>query len=172
MAAETFFISRAGAATNRLAEAEPLMRRALQIDEASFGPDHPDVGIDVNNLAALLQATNRLAEAEPLMRRARDIFAASLGPDHPSSKTVSRNYALLLEAIEAAEAQAPEDPLATSLSHKIAKASLSSDAPAFASEGGGGEGEACSPQGGHLRPQRKRETAPRRGLFSRIFGRR
>jgi hypothetical protein len=28
-------------ATNRLSEAEPLMRRALTIDEASFGPDHP-----------------------------------------------------------------------------------------------------------------------------------
>ena len=25
------------------AEAEPLMRRALAIDEASFGPDHPNV---------------------------------------------------------------------------------------------------------------------------------
>ena len=30
-------------ATNRLAEAEPLMRRALAIDETSYGPDHPDV---------------------------------------------------------------------------------------------------------------------------------
>jgi hypothetical protein len=28
--------------TNRLSEAEPLMRRALAIEEASFGPDHPD----------------------------------------------------------------------------------------------------------------------------------
>jgi hypothetical protein len=27
--------------TNRLGEAEPLMRRALAIDEKSFGPDHP-----------------------------------------------------------------------------------------------------------------------------------
>jgi hypothetical protein len=29
--------------TNRLTEAEPLMRRALAIDEASYGPDHPEV---------------------------------------------------------------------------------------------------------------------------------
>ena len=43
-----------------------LMRRALAIDEQSFGPDHPNVAIDLNNLAQLLQATNRLAEAEPL----------------------------------------------------------------------------------------------------------
>ena len=56
-------------ATNRLADAEPLMRRALAIDEQSYGPDHPHVAIDLNNLAALLQATNRLADAEPLSRR-------------------------------------------------------------------------------------------------------
>src|SRR5262245_5570176 len=30
-------------ATNRLAEAEPLVRRALAIDEESYGPDHPTV---------------------------------------------------------------------------------------------------------------------------------
>ena len=46
------------------------MRRALAIDEKSLGPEHPNVAIRLNNLAALLQATNRLAEAEPLMRRA------------------------------------------------------------------------------------------------------
>ena len=57
-------------ATNRLAEAEPLMRRAVQIDEKKFGPDHPTVAIDINNLAGLYQETNRLAEAEPLMERA------------------------------------------------------------------------------------------------------
>ena len=42
------------------------MRRALAIDEKSFGADHPNVAIDLNNLAKLLKDTNRLAEAEPL----------------------------------------------------------------------------------------------------------
>ena len=60
--------------TNRLAEAEPLMRRALAIDEASSGPDHPDVAIRLNNLAQVLKATNGLAEAEMLMRRALAIW--------------------------------------------------------------------------------------------------
>ena len=55
-------------ATNRLSDAEPLMRRALAIDEVSFGPDHPKVAIRLNNLAQLLKATNRLSDAEPLMR--------------------------------------------------------------------------------------------------------
>ena len=82
-------------ASNRLGEAEPLMRRALEIDEASFGKDHPNVAIRLNNLATLLQATNRLGEAEPLMRRALEIFRRSLGEEHPYTKTVSMNYELL-----------------------------------------------------------------------------
>jgi len=36
-------------ATNRLAEAEPLMRRAVVIGEASLGPDHPTVAIYLNS---------------------------------------------------------------------------------------------------------------------------
>jgi len=34
--------------TNRLAEAEPLMRRALAIREKSYGPDHLDVANSLN----------------------------------------------------------------------------------------------------------------------------
>ena len=59
------------------------MRRALAIDEKSYGPEHPDVARDLNNLAQLLQATNRLGEAEPLMRRALAIDEKSFGPEHP-----------------------------------------------------------------------------------------
>ncbi len=84
-------------ATNRLGEAEPLMRRALEIDEASFGKDHPNVAIRLNNLASLLQATNRLGDAEPLIRRALEIFERSLGKEHPSSKIVSGNFQILLQ---------------------------------------------------------------------------
>jgi tetratricopeptide (TPR) repeat protein len=51
-------------------EAEALYRRALAINEKYFGPDHPNVATDLNNLAELLRDTNRLSEAEPLIRRA------------------------------------------------------------------------------------------------------
>ncbi|MSP02082.1 MAG: tetratricopeptide repeat protein [Acetobacteraceae bacterium] len=78
------------------ARAEPLDRRALSIDEASLGPDHPSVARDLNNLAELLYATNRRAEAEPLYRRALAIGEASLGPDHPEVATGLNNLALLL----------------------------------------------------------------------------
>src|SRR5207248_2122813 len=74
-------------ATNRLAEAEPLMRRALATDERSLGAEHPKVATDLNNLAQLLQATNRLAEAEPLMRRALATDERSLGAEHPKVAT-------------------------------------------------------------------------------------
>ena len=53
-------------ARNDLAAAEPLMRRALAIREASYGPDHPAVAQSLNNLALVLIQTNRAEEAEPL----------------------------------------------------------------------------------------------------------
>ncbi len=80
-------------------EADPLMRSALKIDEASFGPNHPDVAIDLNNLAELLQTTNRYPEAEPLYRRALKIDEASFGPDHPNVARDLNNLAELLRAI-------------------------------------------------------------------------
>jgi Tetratricopeptide repeat len=74
------------------------MRRALAINEASYGPDHPTVATHLNNLAHLLQATNRLGEAEPLMRRVVSIFEASFGRDHPNVATALSNLAHLLQA--------------------------------------------------------------------------
>jgi len=80
------------------AEAEPLYRRALAMDEQSYGPEHPNVASDLNNLAQLLQATNRLAEAEPLMRRALAIDEQSYGPQHPNVARDLNNLAALLQA--------------------------------------------------------------------------
>ena len=62
-----------------------MLKRALEIDEAAFGPDHPKVATRLNNLAQLYKATNRLAQAEPLMKRALEINEAALGPDHPNA---------------------------------------------------------------------------------------
>ena len=39
--------------TNRLEEAEPMMRRALEIYEKSLGPDHPDTQTFRQNLEIL-----------------------------------------------------------------------------------------------------------------------
>jgi tetratricopeptide (TPR) repeat protein len=77
-------------------EAEPLLRRALAIEEANYGQDHPNVAISLNNLASLLQDTNRPSEAEPLFRRALAIGEASDGPDHPNVAIRLSNLAVLL----------------------------------------------------------------------------
>ena len=85
-------------ATANWTEAEALIRRALIIDEKSYGPEHPDVAISLDNLAVLLKVTNRLAEAEPLMRRALTIEETSYGPDHPEVATTLNNLAQLFKA--------------------------------------------------------------------------
>jgi tetratricopeptide (TPR) repeat protein len=86
-------------ATNRREEAEPLMRRALAIDQATFGNNHPNVAIRLNSLALLLQATNRLGEAEPLMRRALAIDKAVFDSEHPTIASRLNNLAQLLQAM-------------------------------------------------------------------------
>ena len=80
--------------TNRLGEAEPLMRRALEITVATLGEQHPTVAIRLNNLA--VQDTNRITEAEPLMRRALEIDKAALGEQHPNVAIDLNNLAILL----------------------------------------------------------------------------
>ena len=63
-----------------------MYRRALAIDERSYGPDQPDVATGLNNLAGLLLATNRLKEAEPLYRRALGDRRAVVRPRSPRSR--------------------------------------------------------------------------------------
>ena len=84
------------------------MRRVLSIDEKSFGPEHPNVATDLNNLARLLQATNRLGEAEPLMRRSLAIFVdftRRTGHEHPHLEAVMVNYHFLLDEMGKSDAE-------------------------------------------------------------------
>ncbi len=80
----------------RYAEAEPMYRRALEINESQFGVDHPSVATSLNNLAELLRAQGKYAEAEPMHRRALEINESQLGVDHPSVATSLNNLAELL----------------------------------------------------------------------------
>ena len=80
----------------RYAEAEPLFRRVVEINELAFGGDHPVVATCLNDLASLLLDTNRLGEAERLYRRALAIDEASLGPNHPTVARDLNNLARLL----------------------------------------------------------------------------
>ena len=78
------------------ADAEPLFRRALAIDEKALGKDHPDVASSLNNLALLLYSQGKYGEAEPLCRRALAIHEKALGKDHPDVAIDLNNFALLL----------------------------------------------------------------------------
>jgi tetratricopeptide (TPR) repeat protein len=78
-------------------EAEALLRRALAIDEKSFGVYHPEVASALNDLAGLLKDTNRLVEAETLLRLALAIDEKSFGPNHPDVAIPLSNLALLLQ---------------------------------------------------------------------------
>jgi tetratricopeptide (TPR) repeat protein len=88
--------------TNRLNEAEPLLRRALEIEEKNYGQNHPNIALSLNSLAQLLQATNRLSEAEPLSRRVVEIlinFSRINNHFHPNLQIAVENYVSLLRAM-------------------------------------------------------------------------
>lgn len=83
----------------RYAEAEPLFRQALALDEANHGPRHSHVAEDLGRLAALLLATNRLQEAEPLFQRVLKIDQAAYGPKDSRVATDLNSLAILLQQI-------------------------------------------------------------------------
>lgn len=63
---------------------------------------HPEVAIDLNNLAQLPQATNHLFEAEPLMRRNVENlhnFGEATGHEHRHMEVASEKYRSLLVEI-------------------------------------------------------------------------
>ena len=57
------------------AEAEPLYKLSLAIWEKALGPNHPNVALSLENIAALYRATNRAAEADKLEKRVERIRA-------------------------------------------------------------------------------------------------
>ena len=64
--------------------ARALHERALRIDEAALGAEHPTVAIRLNNLGGVLQAQGDLAGARALFERALRIDEAGLGAEHPT----------------------------------------------------------------------------------------
>jgi len=72
-------------------KAKKLYEKALAIEENTFGPDHSNVAIRVNNFGLVLQAMGDLDGAKMHFERALEIFRDKLGEDHPSTKTVKGN---------------------------------------------------------------------------------
>jgi len=78
------------------AGARPYFERALAIDEAVFGPDHPEVARDLNNLGSVLRAMGDLARARPYLERALTIREKVLGGEHPHTANSLNNLGALL----------------------------------------------------------------------------
>src|SRR6185369_2726387 len=81
-------------------EAEQMIRRSLDINEKRYGPEHPSVATDLNNLARLFFATDRLTNAELLMRRSLAIDENSFGAEDPTVAIDLNNLAILLWATD------------------------------------------------------------------------
>jgi tetratricopeptide (TPR) repeat protein len=79
-----------------LAGAEAAFERALRINEAAYGPDHPRVARDVNDLGRVLRDRGDLAGAEAAFERALRIDEATYGPHHPDVATIVNNLGSVL----------------------------------------------------------------------------
>ena len=75
--------------------ARAAFERALAIDEATYGPEHPKVATAVSNLGGVLQDKGDLDGAQAAYERALAILESFLGADHPSTQTVRRNLKML-----------------------------------------------------------------------------
>jgi len=73
-----------------------------------FSREHPDIAIQLNNLAYLYRAAGRLADAEPLLKEALGITERALGREHPdiaiSLNSLARLYRASGRYAEAASA--------------------------------------------------------------------
>jgi hypothetical protein len=104
----TLFIGRDGAAPPAdAAAAEATLRQALASDEDRLGPDHAEVGVHLNNLAALLLSAGRAQEALPLIVRARDIMLGAFDGDHPHKHAT---YATLVAVVRQVDAEGATPP--------------------------------------------------------------
>ncbi len=76
-------------------QAIPAFRKALELGEREFGPDHRNTARLLNNLAKLYADLGRYDDAEPLYKRALDIKEQALGREHPDVATSLNNLAVL-----------------------------------------------------------------------------
>ena len=71
--------------------AQEHMMRALDIDAATSGPEHPEVASDLNSLGSVLRDFGDLDAAREHVQRALDIARDRLGEEHPTTLRYRRN---------------------------------------------------------------------------------
>jgi len=82
---------------SELTAARSAFERALRIDEAAYGPDHPAVAIRVNNLGLVLKDLGDMEGARKHYERALKIDEATYGPDHPTVAIRVNNLGSVLQ---------------------------------------------------------------------------
>jgi tetratricopeptide (TPR) repeat protein/CHAT domain-containing protein len=98
-------------AQDRYAEAEPLLRRSLNIIERAQGPQDNNVAVALDSLANLYSAQGHYAEAEPLFRRSLAIREKEAQRDNPDDAGVSNALNSLARLYVAQGRLAEAEPL-------------------------------------------------------------
>lgn len=105
--------------------AEPLLRRALEIDRLVLGPEHANIARDLGSLGNLLQELGQFEEAERLVRAGMEQDERIFGPGHTKVGVDANNLGLLLR--EQGRYADAESYLQRALA--ITESSLGADAP-------------------------------------------
>jgi eukaryotic-like serine/threonine-protein kinase len=88
-------------------EALALYQRALELEERTLGPDHPEVAGTLNNVAIVLQDAGRLPESIRTFERAVALNEKILGPDNPKVALVVANEGDVLNDLHRYEEALP-----------------------------------------------------------------
>jgi tetratricopeptide (TPR) repeat protein len=80
----------------RYAEARPYFEKAIAIEEAGLGPDHPSLGAVLSNLGNVLGAQEDVDAARKSYERSIAIYEKAYGPHHPMVAVPLNNLANLL----------------------------------------------------------------------------
>ncbi len=88
-------------AQNKLAEAEPLFREALEICRAAFPAGHPSLLTAKRNLADLYAKQGKTDEAVPLLREILESSRATLPKDSPELAGVLATFGQTLLGVKA-----------------------------------------------------------------------
>ncbi|MFO8006598.1 MAG: FxSxx-COOH system tetratricopeptide repeat protein [Candidatus Brocadiia bacterium] len=80
-----------------LSQARNAHQRALKVDLEAYGPDHPAVATDLNNLATVLKEQGDLEGAKEKLERALKVDLEAYGPDHRAVARDLNNLATVLQ---------------------------------------------------------------------------
>ena len=81
--------------TQQFSTAQSTIEEAIQLSEAEYGQDHPDIGRDANIYALILQAQGQYEAALEQFRRALRIDTHSFGQLHPEVALTLNNMGAL-----------------------------------------------------------------------------